>query len=438
MRPASLSACVVLLFLSGCGSKAPVKSAAQPAVAPPPAVPGTSVEALQTEIKWLRERVAQLEQAQQPANRPLPSDIPDDTLISFLHSGDNELQRAAVILVRKRSSPRCRQALIALASAPDRDWNQRYVGLDALAEVRTPEVIEMWLKLLRDPNENVVHRAGFALGGMRNPEHVPHLLDAWAQIKSRDTATHNSSSRTGILNALTVIGDPRGLPAALEALQSPHPNTRAFAISALRAFRDESTVPAVLQHLVALEGSSVSDDVNSRNNIVEMLAEMGDKRGAPHFIRLLRTSDNYLRDRITLLLPRVCGPEHIPALQEALRVECAGGSLTEANTQKRVLALVRALGATAKPAAGRVLIELLQACPSGPPAQEAVALLPQLCTMELTNELVAAHKFASDAAVRGMLEKILRSGPYPVEYDEAKRAFKMGLPAVEGDPIHEK
>jgi len=115
-------------------------------------------------------------------------------------------------------------------------------SLIALEKIRDPRSAERVVFLFRDPDESVASRALELAGLLRAVEQVPEIESAYAR------STSAKVQRAAIL-ALALIGDPRGKPYFVQAIDHKDDGLRAAAAEGLGRLGDLESQPRLTQCL---------------------------------------------------------------------------------------------------------------------------------------------------------------------------------------------
>jgi HEAT repeat protein len=124
----------------------------------------------------------------------------------------------------------------------DQDADRRWWAIRALSEFATPEVGNLMIAALEDPDGSVRYAAAFALRKQPHIAAIPKLIEA---LSNKDTLFARLDA-----DALVAIGSPAVEP-LIATLDSPAPNARVEAARALALIGDTRAVPALFKLLEA-------------------------------------------------------------------------------------------------------------------------------------------------------------------------------------------
>lgn len=209
----------------------------------------------------------------------------------------------------------------------------RVLVAQALSEAGSPDVIEPLSRMLRDEDDQVRRQAAAGLGRIGDPRAAGPLFAAMQS---------NPSMRVQVLEALRRSTGARGLAVLLE--RATDDATRRDLAIMIRGTHD----PAGADALASLLGSA--DEV-TKLEAAKGLAELGDARAVPVLLEFARGSDlTRARDALDMLalvqspeVPRVLGPM---VGDPAFLARRAG--------------MLKALGRSGSPDAGRILVRELE------------------------------------------------------------------------------
>jgi HEAT repeat protein len=379
-----------------------------------------------------------------PAQAPIPARnsnegvaAVDDTIVDWLQSGDEDYMRAAAILARKRPSRKTREALMALASGRERAWPLRQIGCDALQDINLSDVTNMWLAMLDEPYEPAVARAARALAPLKNPDHVPNLVTAYTNVKSKEVINQQSAARYAIVQALQQIGDLRALPIYLQGIRSPDYNVRNTSHASISSLKLDG--PALQQLLQMLKEaghpSPGMNDVQLHQTLLNALNANSYKPAAQIALEIVRKPHHAnLTDTLFLLLTYGCEPNDFDALKELLKAEWPRTRTGNYQNINRCQYTVRAIASTGRKEAAAEFLELFKEGMANGATHEALKYLPQLVTEKHTDALLEIHSRMQDEHTRQSLASLLSSGRFPVRYNQSDKCFQR-LPDAEKTPV---
>ncbi len=261
--------------------------------------------------------------------------------------------RAIWALARIGSDSALRQVQSALS---DKNHRVRRAALHVASVLRMKAARDSLVELLNDEDPFVRRRAAEALGRLRDPSAVPHLLRGAARTKGDRWLEH------AIIYALIEIDAPEPTRAGLEA---DDPRTQSAALVALDQMRHGDLRPAeVLRFLEAT-------DQHLRRTALWVL------KGHPDWAP---DSAAYLAKRLALVSSR---PEIRSEVRELLI------AFSTAPTTQRLLA--HTLNATRDPEIERFVLETMRDARVGPLPQAWVPALQRLLSPENPNNGVARN-----------------------------------------------
>lgn len=179
-----------------------------------------------------------------------------------------------------------RQVLLGIVRA-EGGW-LRAAALGLLGLTRDPGLAGLYLAHLRDPSDRVINAAATALGRSRSES----AFDALQALPAHPS--WKNQSLISALDGLRDLGDPRGVPLALQALAdvrsarwtlaTPVWDYRLAAAHTLAALgAGGQGAPVVLAHL---EAALAENDVNDIFSNVLLLVALGDARGLDAIARV--------------------------------------------------------------------------------------------------------------------------------------------------------
>jgi HEAT repeat protein len=165
-------------------------------------------------------------------------------LIPLLKDPQADIRRTAALSLGKIGDPQSVPALVSALSDPDdevRQWSAWALGTmsDSLSE----QALVALVQHLTDPSDSVKHAVVLALSRTTIPEKLMMVLSEAYTISTIDT------QRT-IVQALSHFEFPFSYSLFLQALQSPDPSTRQFAIAGLGELGDPRGIPIIRRHLL--------------------------------------------------------------------------------------------------------------------------------------------------------------------------------------------
>lgn len=209
----------------------------------------------------------------------------------------------------------------------------RTLVAQALSEAGTPDVIDPLTRMLSDEDDQVRRQAASGLGRIGDPRAAGPLFTAMQQ---------NPNMRAQVIEALRRSTGARGLAVLLQ--QATDDENRRELAAMIRTTHD----PAGADALASLLDSS---DESIRLTAASGLAELGDARGVPVLLALATGTDlNRARDALDMLA-LVQSPEVPRALQPMLENE---------QFLARRAGVIKALGRSGSPDAGRLLVRALE------------------------------------------------------------------------------
>ncbi|MDR1128217.1 MAG: HEAT repeat domain-containing protein, partial [Treponema sp.] len=159
----------------------------------------------------------------------------------------NETIIAAIDYLGRVNNTDAVKPLKALLSTEERRFNSsifRALGRIAGAREDLRGEIAAYLKDYytdRIPADEARREIITALGDTGSPEIIPFLIDIAGNNDER------AAIRMAAINALSKIGDPKGLPAILEGVSSQDPNLRSTSVAALGPFSGPEVDHAIME-----------------------------------------------------------------------------------------------------------------------------------------------------------------------------------------------
>jgi HEAT repeat protein len=209
----------------------------------------------------------------------------------------------------------------------------RALVAQALSEAGTPDVIDPLTELLRDEDDQVRRQSASGLGRIGDPRAAGPLFAAMQS---------NPNMRVQVLEALRRSTGARGLAVLLQSA-SDDATKRDLAIM-IRGTHDPAGADALASLLTS------TDDV-AKLEAASGLAELGDARGVPVLLEIARGTElGRARDALDMLA-LVQSPE-VP--------EVLGDMVGDETYLARRAGMLKALGRSGAPEAGRVLVRELE------------------------------------------------------------------------------
>ena len=209
----------------------------------------------------------------------------------------------------------------------------RTLVAQALSEAGTPDVIDPLTTLLQDSDDQVRRQAASGLGRIGDPRAAGPLFAAMQS---------NPNMRVQVLEALRRSTGARGL-AVLLASATDDATRRDLAIM-IRGTHDPAGADALATLLTS------TDDI-AKLEAAKGLAELGDARGVPFLLETARGTDlGRARDALDMLA-LVQSPE-VPGV--------LGPMVTDETYLARRAGMLKALGRSGSPEAGRILVRELE------------------------------------------------------------------------------
>jgi HEAT repeat protein len=209
----------------------------------------------------------------------------------------------------------------------------RALVAQALSEAGTPDVIDPLTELLRDEDDQVRRQSASGLGRIGDPRAAGPLFAAMQS---------NPNMRVQVLEALRRSTGARGLAVLLQSA-SDDATKRDLAIM-IRGTHDPAGADALASLLTS------TDDV-AKLEAASGLAELGDARGVPVLLEIGRGTElGRARDALDMLA-LVQSPE-VP--------EVLGDMVGDETYLARRAGMLKALGRSGAPEAGRVLVRELE------------------------------------------------------------------------------
>ena len=164
---------------------------------------------------------------------------------------------------------------IIISKLDSNSLDQRLEGIKQLSQVDSPEVVEHFIRLLRDTSSEIQIRSAEALIKYKDRRSVPQLIETLED--------GNKEVKKRVIYVLGEIKDKSAVQPLIKKLSDPRGEIRREAIKALGKLGDESAVEPLI---------NVLDDENRyvRQSAVEVLGELGDERALEPIIS--RLSDN--------------------------------------------------------------------------------------------------------------------------------------------------
>jgi HEAT repeat protein len=203
------------------------------------------------------------------------------------HDGDVNDPCPAMVALHRRGNREVLEAAVTLCTSLDPKW--RSLGANLLGQLGTPdrtfpeECCDALVRLLRDPSEEVLVSAVYALGHLGNHRCDPDLLP----LKDHP----EPAIRKGVAFSLSGTTLPAAVPVLLQLMEDPYVQARDWATTTLgqaMCFDSDEIREALL-----LRAATDSDDI-VRGEALCGLARRGDRRGVPLLItELVQTDEQF-------------------------------------------------------------------------------------------------------------------------------------------------
>ena len=197
------------------------------------------------------------------------------------------------------------EVVLALNSSDD---DIREEAARNLGELQDPRAVDPLIKALNDSNHYVRREAAKSLGRIGNDKAIPPLIQA---LKDDDR-----SAREGAAEGLADMKG-KALGPLLDALNDPDWHVRMGVLVALRIIGDKKGVPGI--------AASMNDENRFvRREAVKSLGRIGDARVIPVLVEALKDEDRSVRMRAVGALSKVGGDQAVDPLIEALKDNDSG------------------------------------------------------------------------------------------------------------------
>ncbi len=209
----------------------------------------------------------------------------------------------------------------------------RALVAQALSEAGTPDVIEPLSQLLRDDDDQVRRQAAQGLGRIGDPRAAGPLFQAMQA---------NPTMRVQVLDALRRSTGARGLAVLLQSASDAE--TRRDLATMIRGTHDPAGADALASLLT-------DEDPTTKLTAASGLAELGDARGVPVLLEIAQgPALDRARDALDMLA-LVQSPDVVRVL---------GPMVTNPTFLARRAGILKALGRSGSPEAGRILMRELE------------------------------------------------------------------------------
>ena len=164
---------------------------------------------------------------------------------------------------------------IIISKLDSNSLDLRLEGIKQLSQIDSPEVVEHFIRLLRDTSSEIQIKSAEALIKYKDRRSVPQLIETLED--------GNKEVKKRVIYVLGEIKDKSAVLPLIKKLSDPRGEIRREAIKALGKLGDESAVEPLI---------NVLEDENRyvRQSAVEVLGELGDERALEPIIA--RLSDN--------------------------------------------------------------------------------------------------------------------------------------------------
>ncbi len=202
------------------------------------------------------------------------------------HEQDGDSPCPATVALLERGNREVLDAALTLCTSLDAKW--RAVGAGILGELGQPDrtfpedCCDALVSLLRDPSDDVVIAAIYALGHLGNHRADPALLP----LKDHP----EPKIRTGVAFALVGTTLAAAVPILLQLTEDPYVEARDWATTALGAAVCFDT-PEVREGL--LRRATIDPDEMIRGEALHGLTRRGDRRAMPLLIAELARGDDH-------------------------------------------------------------------------------------------------------------------------------------------------
>ena len=197
------------------------------------------------------------------------------------------------------------EVVLALNSSDD---DIREEAARNLGELQDPRAVDPLITALHDSNHYVRREAAKSLGRIGNDKAIPPLIQA---LKDEDR-----SAREGAAEGLADMKG-KALGPLLNALNDPDWHVRMGVLVALRIIGDKKGVPGI--------AASMKDENRFvRREAVKSLGRIGDARVIPVLVEALKDEDRSVRMRAVGALSKIGGDQAIDPLIEALKDNDSG------------------------------------------------------------------------------------------------------------------
>ncbi len=198
-----------------------------------------------------------------------------------------------------------------IAQTKDPDWWLRKVAVVQLAETGDSKLLPVFIGTLKDGDERVQAAAAAALGKLKDPAAIKHLV---AALKEKDSVRASSAE------ALTQFDPAQVMPLLKLAASDPDIGVRTGAVVALGRVKSPESLPGILD---AVRQGGLDSDAGGilMRRIVEALSGMDRTRVLDALSKLAEQSDDAGRVNVCGIVGKLADPKGAALLLAMLQDE---------------------------------------------------------------------------------------------------------------------